>query len=244
MPPEPPRPGSITIRGVLFDKDGTLLDYAATWMGANRTAALAAAGGDRRLSERLLVAGGWDPDSGRVAANSELAAGSIAEIAALWLEMVPQWDRGELLDLLDRVFEEESEARAVPVTELAPLFTRLKGRGLILGVATNDSRRGIEATLGQFGVVDHLDFMAGYDSGHGFKPDPGVVHGFCSHTGLDAGEVAVVGDNLHDLEMGRRAGVGLVVGVLTGTGARADLQTRADYILDSIGDLEALLDRL
>jgi phosphoglycolate phosphatase len=154
------------------------------------------------------------------------------------------WEPRDLADLLDRVFEEESEAQAAPVIELAPLFTRLKGRGLKLGVATNDSRRGIEATLGPLAVLELLDFMAGYDSGHGFKPDPGMVHGFCVRTGLDPAEVAVVGDNWHDMEMGQRAGVGLVVGVLTGTGERADLAKLADHVLDSIQDLEDLLDSL
>ncbi len=46
------RKPSRAIRGVLFDKDGTLLDYAATWMTANRVAALAAAGGDPELGDR------------------------------------------------------------------------------------------------------------------------------------------------------------------------------------------------
>ena len=136
------------IRGVLFDKDGTLLDYAATWMGANRAAALAAAGGDQELGERLLVIGGYDPDRGRVGANTALAAGNATEIAAVWLPLVNGWEPRDLADLLDRIFEEESQAQAAPVTELAPLFARLKGRGLKLGVATNDSQRGIEATLG------------------------------------------------------------------------------------------------
>ncbi len=44
--------------------------------------------------------------------------------------------------------------------------------------------------------------------------------------------------------MGQRAGVGLVGGVLTGTGARGDLAKLADHVLDSIQDLEALLDSL
>jgi phosphoglycolate phosphatase len=70
-----------------------------------------------------------------------------------------------------------------------------------------------------------------------------MVHGFCAATGLTAAEVAVVGDNLHDLEMGRSAGAGLVVGVLTGTGEHADLSAHADYVLRSIVELEALLDR-
>ncbi len=235
---------SRAIRGVLFDKDGTLLEYAATWMTANRVAALAAAGGDPELSQRLLVIGGYDPDRGRVGANTALAAGNASEIAAIWLPQVNGWKQRDLADLLDRIFEEESQAQAAPVTELAPLFARLKRRGLKLGVATNDSRRGIEATLGPFAVLELLDFAAGYDSGHGFKPDPGMVHGFCVRTALDPAEVAVVGDNWHDLEIGQRAGAGLVVGVLTGTGERSDLAKLADHVLDSIKDLEALLDSL
>ena len=244
MPKESSIRESIAIRGILFDKDGTLLDYAATWMTANRVAALAAAGGDRALSERLLIAGGYDPERDRVGANTALAAGNAAEIAAVWLPELSGWSAGDLAGLLDRIFAAESEAQAAPVTELAPFFARLKARGLKLGVATNDSRRGVEATLGRFGVLELLDFAAGYDSGHGFKPDPGMVHGFCARTGLVPAEVAVVGDNLHDLEMGRRAGAGLVIGVLTGTGERAELAAHADHVLDGIQDLEALLDRL
>ncbi len=244
MPDSDDTQTSRAIRGVLFDKDGTLLDYAATWMTANRVAAQAAAGGDQELTQRLLVIGGYDPDRGRVGANTALAAGNATEIAAIWLPHVNGWEARDLADLLDRVFEEESEAQAAPVTALAPFFARLKARGLKLGVATNDSRRGVEATLGQFGVLELLDFTAGYDSGHGFKPDPGMVHGFCARTGLVPAEVAVVGDNLHDLEMGRRGGVGLVVGVLTGTGDRAELAAHADHVLDGVRDLEALLDRL
>ncbi|MFQ5774903.1 MAG: HAD family hydrolase [Kiloniellaceae bacterium] len=233
----------MAIKGILFDKDGTLLDYAATWMPVNRAAALAAAGGDAELSQRLLVAGGYDPVRGRVAANTVLAAGNSTEIAAAWLEHLPGWNAAQVIELLDRIFEREGAECAVPVTELGPLFARLKMRGLKLGVATSDSERGVRATLRDFGVLDLLDYVAGYDSGHGMKPHPGMVHGFCESTGLAAAEVAVVGDNLHDLEMGRRAGAGLIVGVLSGTGERDELAAHADHVLDSILGLEALLDR-
>ena len=52
-------------------------------------------------------------------------------------------------------------------------------------------------------------------------------------------EVAVVGDAVHDLAMGRAAGVGLTVGVLSGTSAREDLAGLADAIVTSIADLPA-----
>jgi len=234
----------MTIRGILFDKDGTLLDYAATWLPANRVAALAAARGDAELSRHLLVVGGYDPTEERVAGNAVLAAGSNREIAASWMEHLEGWRHDELTHLLDTIFEEHSGAQSVPVTELRPLLARLRGRALRLGVATNDSRRGAEASLRPFDVLPLLDFLAGYDSGHGFKPEPGMVHAFCVATGLAAAEVMVVGDNLHDMEMGRRAGAGSVVGVLTGNGRRDELAAHADHVIDSILDLEILLETL
>ena len=66
-----------------------------------------------------------------------------------------------------------------------------------------------------------------------------MVFGFCQAIGADAGEVAVVGDAVHDLAMGRAAGAALNIGVLSGTSARQDLADLADLILDSINDLPA-----
>ena len=43
------------ITGILFDKDGTLFDYHASWMPANRRAALEVAGGDAALGDELLA---------------------------------------------------------------------------------------------------------------------------------------------------------------------------------------------
>jgi len=234
----------MTIAGILFDKDGTLLDYHRTWMPANRRAALAVAGGDADLAARLLALGGYDAGAGRVGAGSPLAAWSNAEIAALWAAQVPGGDALAATALVEAIFVESGRDGAVPVTDLAALFARLRDRGLRLGVATSDSAEGARASLGRFGVLEQLDFIAGYDSGHGSKPGPDMVHGFCAATGLPTTRVAVVGDNTHDLEMGRAAGAALVVGVLSGTGARDDLGALADHLLADITELESLLDRV
>ncbi len=234
----------MTIEGVLFDKDGTLLDFQATWLPVLREAAVAAAGGEGESALHLLAIGGYDASLEQVRAGSLLAAGNTAEIAAAWAAHLPGRDTYELVALLDRIFVEGGARHATPVTDLGPLFARLKGRGLALGVATSDSLQGARASLAGFGVLDRLDFLAGYDSGHGVKPNPGMVEGFCAATGLAAAQVAVVGDNLHDLEMGRAAEAGLVVGVLSGNAARGELEVLADYVLDGIAEIEALLDGL
>ena len=49
------------IRAILFDKDGTIIDYWKTWVPINREVALFAAGGDPLLADELLCAGGHDP---------------------------------------------------------------------------------------------------------------------------------------------------------------------------------------
>jgi len=231
----------MAIRGILFDKDGTLLDYDATWMPANRAAALAVARGDTGLGERLMVLGGYEPKTGRMAGNAVLAAGTNLEIATAWHGHVSNWDIKELVTVIEEIFLDHGREGSVPVPDLAPTLTKLKARGLVMGIATSDSEAGIEATLGRFGILGNFNFFAGYDSGHGVKPSPGMAQAFCGQMGLTAKEIAVVGDNKHDLDMGRAVGAGLVVAVLTGTGERADLEGLADHVLDSIADLEGIL---
>ena len=128
------------------------------------------------------------------------------------------------------------------MTDLPKLFDRLRARGLRLGVATMDSHAAAEIALHSAGVAGLVDFFAGYDTGFGQKPGPGMVEGFCRAIGLPATSVAVVGDTLDDIAMGRAAGAGLVLGVLTGATPREVLEAEADAVLGSIADLEALLD--
>ena len=229
------------IRGILFDKDGTLLDFTATWVPVIRTAAASAAGDAEHRIDELLEIGGFDALEGRVRPDTLLASGNAAEIAAAWGAATAHHHTEGLERDLDRIFTEEGIACAVPVTDLAPLFGRLKARGLALGVATSDGEAGARGTLARFGVLELMSFVAGYDSGFGHKPEPGMVEGFCAATGLAAADVAMVGDNHHDLEMGRRAGVGLKVGVLTGNSTREDLAPHADHVLESVAEIESLL---
>ena len=49
--------------------------------------------------------------------------------------------------------------------------------------------------------------------------------------------IAVVGDSPADLAMGRAAGAGLLVGVLSGVGTAADLEPLADLMLPSVAGL-------
>lgn len=231
-----------TIRAILFDKDGTLLDYEKTWGTINRAAAALAAHGDHALAMRLLDIGGIDPASGLTRADSLLAAGNTSEIAQAWVAAGSPYGVADLTAALDDLFT-QSATRAVPVTDLDALFQRLTARGLILGIASSDSEAAIRATLRTLGVSGHVRCAIGYDSGHGSKPGPGMLLGFAAAIGIAPAEIAVVGDNLHDMEMARSGGAGLRIGVLTGTGRQETLAAAADLCLPSIADLEGQLFR-
>ncbi|OJF90391.1 HAD family hydrolase [Pararhizobium antarcticum] len=229
-----------TIAGILFDKDGTLLDYAKSWVPVNYELARIAAKGDEALARRLLIACGMDPDTGYVTPDSLLAAGNTVEIATGMVEAGAPFTVEALREKLDHLFA-NSAALAVPVTDLATFFAGLHAKGYRLGVASSDNERSIRETAKRFGFDRYLDYVAGYDSGYGTKPEPGMVHGFCAATGLAPHEVAVVGDNNHDLHMGRNAGAGLTVAVLTGTGSPQSLSAASDHCIPDITGLEAVL---
>ena len=228
------------IAAILFDKDGTLIGYDASWGPVNRELAAIAAQGDTALADRLLLACGMDPVTGHVKADSLLAAGNTAEIAAGLIAAGSSFDERELTVRLDRLFT-EAAGKSVAVTDLKAFFARLKGRGFKLGIASSDNEASIRELAKRFGFDADLDFVAGYDSGHGTKPQPGMVLGFCHAIGLTPERVAVVGDNNHDLHMGRNAGAGLRVAVLTGTGSKDSLAADSDYCFDDITGLESLL---
>jgi phosphoglycolate phosphatase len=230
------------IRGILFDKDGTLIDFASTWEPLYRAAAVTAAGGDTAFASRLLVLGGADASGAGVVADSLLAAATTREIAAAWVEAGCDWTVEDLTAALDLEFQTGAVATMKPVTDLHALFGRLKARGLHLGIASSDSAAGIAALVERFGLAPFIDFVAGWDSGHGAKPAPGMVLAFSAATGLAPAEIAVVGDNRHDMAMGAAADAGLRIGVLTGTGTRETLAGAAHRVLASIEGLEAVLD--
>ncbi|APG90169.1 HAD family hydrolase [Sinorhizobium americanum] len=228
------------IVGILFDKDGTLLDYAKSWVPVNYELARIAAKDDDALARVLLRAGGMDPDTGHVAPDSLLAAGNTVEIATGMVEAGAPYTVEELTALFDGLFANSADY-AVPVTDLGAFFAALHAKGYRLGVASSDNERSIRETAKRFGFDTYLHYIAGYDSGYGVKPQPGMVLGFCAATGLTPQQVAVVGDNNHDMHMGRAAGAGLTIAVLTGTGSRQSLAGASDHCLADITELEAVL---
>lgn len=226
--------------GVLFDKDGTLIDFQQTWGPAVHAMIEAFAGGDRELVRAQAEALDFSHEEKRFMATSALVAGSTADYARLWGNALRRTDYDVLKHEIDALAAVESLKTLTPVCEMLELFASLRAMGLQLGIATNDSERSARGQIEALGLADLVDFVAGYDTGHGAKPDPGMVLAFARSMGADPRQIVMVGDSLPDLEAARSAGA-VAVAVLSGLAERAELAPHADFVIEHVGDLPGLL---
>ncbi|MFY0690668.1 MAG: HAD family hydrolase [Paracoccaceae bacterium] len=225
------------IRGLLFDKDGTLLDFNETW--GNWAAAFLEdiAEGDQALVQILADAIGYQLSTRRFHPRSAIIAGTPEEGVELMLPYLPRWDFDGLLAHSNRA------AKDAPLAEVLPLASYLGGlraEGYKLGLATNDSEATAKVHMASLNAQDGFDLILGSDSGFGGKPGPGMCLAFAQHVGLRPEAVAMVGDSTHDLEAGRAAGM-TCVGVLTGVAGVEELAPHADVVLGDIGQLAGWL---
>lgn len=228
------------IRGVLFDKDGTLFDFTATWRGAAEAVLAALAPTDPALRRRMGLAVGFDPDTGLFCAGSAVVAGSTAEIAEALSPFLPGLPVSEIEGLANAAAHAIGAGGLAPATpDLPGLLDGLRAEGRTLGVATHDGEAAARRHLAAVGALDRFAFIAGYDSGHGLKPGPGMVLAFAEAARLDPAEICMIGDSLHDLHAGRAAGAALTIAVLTGPATEEELSPHADAVLPSIAALPA-----
>jgi phosphoglycolate phosphatase len=229
------------VRAILFDKDGTLVDFERTWFGLAQHMALAAADGNHALAEVKLRAIGYDFAAKRFLPDSLFASGTNAQVVDALFSHLPVDERKTRLAEFNRMGL-SAGAAAVAIEGCMPALRQLHQLGLRLGLATNDTTSGANATLAHFGVASLFDAVIGYDAVARPKPAQDMVAAFAAATGLPVGEIAMVGDSRHDLEAGRQAGAGLLVGVLSGSGTRAVLEPLADIVIGSVADLPDLLE--
>jgi phosphoglycolate phosphatase len=134
-------------------------------------------------------------------------------------------------------FVPDPVASAHPLADLPALFHALRERGLKIAIATMDHRASTEAGLATLGIAAWVDTIVYGDDGLPRKPAPDMVWAACRTVGVSPLHTVVVGDSITDMQMGRRAGAGLNVGVLSGVTPAELLAPHADVLIANAGEL-------
>ena len=231
------------IRAILFDKDGTLVDFQRTWGPATHEVLTKLCNGDAAAFERLAAASLYDAKERLLLPGSPVVIETTYGYGKLWAQAlgVPLTDK--FVDQIDRMYFQTTLDHLTPMGDVKALLESFRARGLRLGLMTNDADANTRAQLQRLDLVNLLEFVAAYDFGHGHKPDPDPVLAFARFANVAPSDIAVVGDTAHDLDAAHAAGA-VAVAVLSGPVPREKLEPHADVVLGSIAELPAWLSSL
>ena len=225
----------MNIRGVIFDKDGTLFDFQSTWGIWTAQVLARIAGSDEALLQQLAEALGYDTQTRRVQPGSVIVAATPMEIAAVVKDCIPALSQTQICDWLN---EEAKTAPQVLVTDLHRLTAELRRINLGLCVMTNDAEAPARTHLASVQASGLFDFVIGSDSGFGAKPQAAPLLALADKMEIPAAACVMVGDSTHDLRAGRAAGM-RAVAVLTGLAEADELAPLADAVLPDVSHLPA-----
>ena len=239
----------VACRAIVFDKDGTLIDFLGGDLALDRTraAAMAEVAGERAAlawqeAVGLDLARGWLDRDGPLSLAPRRDELLVA--AAVLYRLGHPWHRARALalaayDRADEMSEPPYGAELLP--GIAEALAQLRRRGLLLAIATTDRTPRTEISLAMLGIAGHFATIVGADDVANPKPAPDMVHLACERMGCLPGETVVVGDSPVDLEMGRAASAAATIGVTTGLNGAERLRPLADVVLPSASSLPDLL---
>lgn len=188
-------PAQLSVRAVLLDLDGTLLDTALD-LHAATNGMLADLG---RLPVgiediRAYVGRGIPNLVKRVLAGNLEAADDPA--------LPPE----HALASFRKHYAEVNGRASKPFPGVMAGLTALKARALPLGVITNKAGAFTSVLIERTGIAPFLDVVVSGDLLPKPKPDPMPVIWACGRLGVSPADALLIGDSVHDFKAGKSAG--------------------------------------
>lgn len=235
---------------VVFDKDGTLVDFDRLWAGKLMNAINAvtdAEGGSGGALEHALCATlGIERAGMRVIPESPLAVATLPKLTLACAVVLHQhgrpWHEAETLarERFQPVIEQVPRPEDLqPIGDLPGLMASLARAGCKSAVFTSDDRRATEASLPLLGIDRYIaDMVCGDDALAGKPSGEGLLH-LSRSLGVEPARILMIGDSVTDMRAAQAAGVGWRIAVTSGTGEAAALALAADVVAPTIHALAA-----
>ncbi len=225
------------IRGILFDKDGTLLKFDELWNEATKN-----------VVPEFLNKIGIDADEKNILKAETAIGKSIAVMT--YYDMTKAVLKAFGINADEKILHEcskhleelyfkevnKSTANIVPTANLPKLFNWLSDRNIIVGLATADTKQTAIKCLDRLGIMPFFSYLGSDDGKLRPKPQVDIIEDFKSRFGINSDEIIVVGDTNTDMQFAKNGGA-LAVGVLSGVDGEQELNKNADLILNDVSQL-------
>lgn len=217
------------IKAVLFDKDGTLLEFSDLWIDS-----VIGFLKEKDLTEediRSLYKKVGINENNKVEENSILSSETARDLAEIFSEFIKE-DEEKIYKELDNYlldFLKNSKSEIKETCDLKKLFEYLKSKNIIIGIFTSDNYRQAKFSMEYLKVDSFIDFYAAADL-YKKKPDTEGLEIFKEKYNLRDKEIMIVGDSKVDMIFGKNT---IKVGVLCGTGSKEMLEEYTENIVEN-----------
>nr|WP_246246406.1 HAD family hydrolase [Paenibacillus lemnae] len=242
---------SIPCRGLLFDKDGTLLHFMALWGGwadyilRDMEQRLAVMGAGFTVPVEKVLGTIHNPQ-GRVRSydlKGPLAMATAEETNGLlawqlYAAGVP-WNEAilQVQQITNQaMFEIRSQKPAFPMPGLQNLLDACRDGGIPVAVVTSDTTDSANEHLDWMGLSSYFHAVIGRDGVKNGKPHPEMVLHACAKMGIRPEEAVVIGDSNGDMQMAKQAGCRLAVGLYQEEGPAEHL-IDADLVISDYNEI-------
>jgi phosphoglycolate phosphatase len=238
----------VRIEGILFDKDGTLLDFMSLWGAWAQSVHDSLAGYVSLKSSFSLddLLGTVSDGEGNIVSHDPkgpLTMASPEEMGAIiaWRLYYEGHSWNDSLTLARRFFQAadahvEEQRGAKPIHGLPEFLGQCRAQGLKLAVVTSDHTASAVKHLEWMNIRDYFEHVIGDDQVKHGKPHPEMIGEACARLGLVPSQTVMIGDANGDMQMGKRGGVALTVGIASGPEVRDALRD-ADIIVGHYHEL-------
>lgn len=236
----------MAIKGILFDKDDTLISLATFWRQPVHQLAVYMAkscglGEDKALIGLLEAAAGFE--KGSLIAESPVVAGTNKSLVEACVKVLE--GQGITLPGGINTLAEDYLAKACITYgqvegrgNLGELLPQLKAMGCSLGIATSDSYEPVMHCLRALNAHQYFDMVLAADRVKYPKPSPDMALAFCEAFGLKPEEVCMVGDSANDMLFAKNSGI---MGILFTTEQLSSLPPGTDYVITDLSQLPQLI---
>ncbi|MGE4583798.1 MAG: HAD family hydrolase [Sphaerochaeta sp.] len=236
------------LKGIIFDKDGTLFDYAQVWeevLKEGIDSAFTSMGKQtqHRAKKAMLNLMGID-EQGNCLPKGLVFTHRPVRILRRFLTYCLRYriNAFKALKAYERSVHNSEvllseKLRNMDFSVQQQLFNRLKEHGYSIGIITNDNASSTALFLSLMGIDGNIDFVCSRDSHYKKKPHTQAFFAFCAQEGLQPQEVAMVGDTVTDMLFAKRARAGYRIALLSGSNDHPSLRKQSSILYPDISYL-------